>query len=174
MRKFIFGLWASLISLQCGGQHSQPTGMVADKEFDQEIASLVTGEIPFISAEQLYLNASDYVILDARNREEFETSHIPGAVFIGYPSMDRSQIGNLPKDRKIAVYCSVGYRSEKIGKKLREAGFNNVSNVYGSIFEWVNRGYPVVSGEKTPAEEVHTYNRKWSRWITNKKIRKVW
>jgi rhodanese-related sulfurtransferase len=39
----------------------------------------------------------------------------------------------------------VGYRSEKVTEKLQKAGFTQVSNLYGGIFEWVNQGYPIVN-----------------------------
>lgn len=174
MKKWLFGLWASLASLHCGGQQVQPTGLVSDPAFDMEIASLIDGEVPYISVEDLYENRSAYIILDAREKEEFRTSHIPGANYIGYNAIDKDLIGKLPKDRKIAVYCSVGYRSEKIGKRLQAAGFRDVVNVYGSIFEWVNKGYPIVRDDGGPTTKIHTYNRKWSRWITNEKSEKVW
>lgn len=174
MKKWLFGLWASLMSLHCGGQEVQPTGLVADPDFDKEIASLISGEVPYISVEDLYDNPGGFLILDAREKEEYRTSHIPGAVWIGYNSVDQAQLRELPKDRKIAVYCSVGYRSEKIGKKLRDNGFRDVVNVYGSIFEWVNKGYPIVREDGNPAKKIHTYNRKWSRWISNGEVEKVW
>ena len=42
------------------------------------------------------------------------------------------------------MYCSIGKRSEKVTQKLKKAGYNNVSNLYGGIFEWVNQGNEVV------------------------------
>ena len=174
MKKWLIGIWASLASLHCGAQQVQPEGLVADPAFDREIASLISGDVPYISVDTLFNNRTSYIILDAREKEEYMTSHIPGALYIGYQSMDQSAIRDLPKDRKIAVYCSVGYRSEKIGKKLLDAGFKDVVNVYGSIFEWVNKGYPIVHDGDEPTRKIHTYNRKWSRWISNGRLEKVW
>jgi len=42
----------------------------------------------------------------------------------------------------------------------------NVVNVYGGIFEWVNRGHPVVTGDGTETETVHAYSKSWSMWLT--------
>ncbi len=174
MKKWLIGLWASLASLHCGGQQVQPSGLVADPAFDKEIASLIDGEVPYISVEELYDQQSGYIILDAREKEEYRTSHLPGAIYIGYHSLDKAQLRDLPKDGKIAVYCSVGYRSEKIGKRLQDAGYRDVVNVYGSIFEWVNKGYPVIGEDGKQTKKIHTYNKKWSRWVSNEQAVKVW
>ena len=53
-------------------------------------------------------------------------------------------------------------------------GYNNVHNLYGSIFDWVNRGYLVVNSNDEETKEVHTYNRIWSRWVDEKQAKKVW
>jgi predicted sulfurtransferase len=58
----------------------------------------------------------------------------------------------------------VGYRSEKIAKRCQAAGFKQVYNLYGGIFEWVNQGNTVVNADG-PTEQVHTYDKKWSVWL---------
>jgi 3-mercaptopyruvate sulfurtransferase SseA len=63
------------------------------------------------------------------------------------------------------VYCSVGYRSEKVSEQLRQAGYQTVYNLYGGIFEWKNQGHPVVNAEGEPTERVHAYNRSWGVWL---------
>ncbi|MFQ5334631.1 MAG: rhodanese-like domain-containing protein, partial [Flavobacteriales bacterium] len=66
--------------------------------------------------------------------------------------------------REVIVYCSVGYRSEKIAEKLAGMGFGQVFNLYGGIFEWVNRGYPVYD-EHGQTDNVHAYNHNWGLWL---------
>jgi rhodanese-related sulfurtransferase len=69
------------------------------------------------------------------------------------------------KNRLIVVYCSIGVRSEIIGKKLMKHGFTNVYNLYGGLFEWVNKGGSVFhKGIQT--QKVHAYSKKWSRYLT--------
>ena len=72
------------------------------------------------------------------------------------------------------MYCSIGYRSEKVGEELKKMGFKNVYNLYGSIFEWVNQGNEVVDENEKVTEKVHTYNKRWSKWIEDGKAEKVW
>jgi hypothetical protein len=72
------------------------------------------------------------------------------------------------------VYCSIGYRSEKIGEQLQKLGYKNVYNLYGSLFAWVNRGYEVVDINNKSTYTVHGYDAKWAKWITNKRYKKVY
>jgi rhodanese-related sulfurtransferase len=174
MRKILFGIFVSLLSFHCGAQKKSPTGMVQSPAFDAELGSLLSGKVPFISVEELNISQSDFLILDAREKEEFDISHLPGAVHIGYKSMDENLINRIDKNQKVALYCSVGYRSEKVGQKLMKLGFQDVSNVYGSIFEWVNQGYPVYDDKEQPTNKVHTYSKNWGRWVNNDQIEKVW
>jgi len=104
------------------------------------------------------------LILDAREKEEFEVSHIKDARWIGFETFSLRSLQKIPKDRIIILYCSIGARSQEVGKKLREAGFSKVYNLYGGIFHWVNEGYPVYSrGLKT--EKVHAYSTTWGIWL---------
>ena len=80
----------------------------------------------------------------------------------------------VPKDSTVVLYCSIGYRSEKVAEELRERGFTKVYNLYGSIFEWVNQGLPVVDTTGEQTRKVHTYNAKWGRWVDKKQAEKVW
>ena len=114
------------------------------------------------------------VILDARERSEYDVSHLPNAIFIGYNNFGKKMLDSLAKDKPIVVYCSIGYRSEKIGEKLQKLGFTKVYNLYGSIFEWVNQGNVVVDKNGQPTKKVHTYNKNWSRWVEEGKAEKVW
>ncbi len=105
------------------------------------------------------------LFLDTRAYQEFKVSHIPQARWVGYEDFTLQRVSNVPKNTPIVVYCSVGVRSEKVGKKMLDAGFTNVRNLYGSIFEWVNQGYPIVNMEGEPTNKVHAYSRAWGMWL---------
>ncbi len=145
---------------------------VADKSFDKRLKELLTFDIPQIDVKEAHTKFGAVIFLDAREEEEYNVSHIPNAIHIGYKKFDEEAVVHLPKDSSLVVYCSVGYRSEKIGNRLEEMGFTNVRNLYGSIFEWVNNGYEVVD-KSGPVRKVHTYNKKWSRWVKNADVKKV-
>ena len=125
--------------------------------------------IPYISAEELgmFQNTKQLIILDAREKVEFDVSHIPSAIYIGSKdfSSDDKELQKLNKNTELIVYCSLGIRSEKIAEKLEQMGFHNVKNLYGGIFEWKNKGFQVVDSTGNKTENVHAYSKQWSKWL---------
>lgn len=110
------------------------------------------------------------LLLDAREVSEYQVSHLSGARQVGYDKFDISVLKDVSKDRDIVVYCSVGYRSEKIAERLVEGGYTRVSNLYGGIFEWVNQGNEVVDMSEKKTDRVHAYSSSWGVWL-NKGIK---
>ena len=145
-----------------------------DAVFDKKVSSTIDFSVPVMGVEELNQKIEQVHLFDTRKKEEFNISHIPGAKYLGYKDFDQKRLGNLPKDTPIVLYCSIGYRSEKIGERLVELGYTNVYNLYGSIFDWVNRGLEVVDQHDQPTQKVHTYNRNWSKWVDESKAQKVW
>lgn len=139
------------------------SGCAQDETFDQMFQRLTEGSVNIVMPEELEGDTA-ITILDARELNEFQVSHIPGARLVGYDDFEISTVNDLPKDAPIVVYCSVGYRSEKIAEKLISNGFTNVSNLYGGIFYWVNTDHQVVD-HKGRTSNVHAYNQRWGRWL---------
>ena len=141
----------------------------AQKSLDKLLKTHNSHSIPYISIEELrMLQLNDSVmILDAREPKEFEMSHLKSSIHVGFDNFysEEKQLQKINKDTQIIVYCSVGIRSEKIGEKLKKAGFTNVKNLYGGIFEWKNRGYPVIDSTGTETENVHAFSKQWSKWL---------
>lgn len=103
-------------------------------------------KVPRIDPRQLATWLSDAkreqpVLLDVRTKTEFEVSHLHGAQQIDPGS--KAEAISLPRTKPIVTYCSVGYRSGAFAENLRAAGYQNVQNLSGSIFEWANEGFPV-------------------------------
>jgi rhodanese-related sulfurtransferase len=109
------------------------------------LSTLLTHDVPEITVAAASQAADKAVFLDAREPAEYDVSHIAGAVPVGYDHFDLSEVKDIPKDQEIIVYCSVGYRSEKVSEQLLAAGYQKVTNLYGGIFEWKNQGHPVVN-----------------------------
>ncbi len=81
-----------------------------------------------------------------------------------YDKPNLEALAKIPKSASIIVYCSIGYRSERVGEQLQEAGFTNVQNLYGGLFQWVNEEKPVFNAQgKT--QQVHAYSRSWGIWL---------
>ncbi len=116
--------------------------------------------IPYITVAEL-VQKENIVLLDSREKIEYETSHIKNAVCVGYDKFKLKKIKKLlPKDKTkpIVVYCSLGIRSEDVAEKLKEAGYTNVYNLYGGIFEWKNQNQTVIDTNGQTTENVHTFN----------------
>ncbi len=147
---------------------------VSNEKFDAELKRLLSFSVPVIGIDALQRLQDRAVLLDARARTEFETSHLPGARYVGYETFALDAVSDLPRDTTIVVYCSVGYRSERIAEKLKEAGFEKVYNLYGGIFEWANQNLPLHDSAGNPTRYIHTYDKRWSKWVSNPEFKKIW
>jgi rhodanese-related sulfurtransferase len=132
--------------------------------FDAMVRVLLSHSVPELSVDAK-TDVSTFVILDTREKSEFEVSHVRGAIWVGYDDFEIRRISHLPKVSRILLYCSVGYRSEKVAEKLRIAGYRNVTNMVGGIFAWVNSGRRVVDSKGAPTRRVHGYSRAWGVWV---------
>ncbi|MDT8306895.1 MAG: rhodanese-like domain-containing protein [Anaerolineae bacterium] len=81
-------------------------------------------------------------ILDVRSEQEWNQGHIPGAVHIPVHELDE-RLGELDRNRPLAVYCGSGYRASIAASLLMRNGFEKVANVPGSISGWKGAGYPL-------------------------------
>ncbi len=133
------------------------------------VKTVLSGGVDTISSARLntLIKSRSAVVLDSREREEYTVSHIATARWVGYESFARSAVDDLSKNDTIVVTCAIGKRSEDIGLKLKEAGFNKVFNHFGGIFDWVNNGYPVVNERDEHVFYVHPYSSFWGIWINN-------
>lgn len=106
------------------------------------------------------------VLLDVRTPEEWNVSHLPGARRVEPNASAESAAAGLAKGTPIVTYCAVGYRSGEMAERLRAAGFTNVRNLEGSIFQWANEHRPLVRGDQR-ASQVHPYNSFWGRLVND-------
>ena len=72
------------------------------------------------------------VLLDVRNLNEFETSHVRGALHIPVDEL-RFRLDEVPRDALILTHCRSGFRSHLALRILRENGWKNVRNVTGGF-----------------------------------------
>lgn len=131
--------------------------------FKTLLEGLYDDRFPLINPSQIS-NLNNYQILDAREKVEYDVSHLPAAKWVGYDTFDLKNVADLDKSQPVLVYCTVGARSQEIGKKLQSAGFSRVYNLYGGIIHWVNEDNPVVVNGK-PTQKVHTYSKSWGIWL---------
>ncbi len=110
------------------------------------------------------LNKNEVVIFDVREQEEFEVSHLQGAIRVP-PNMSPanfiSTFGEQSKGKTLVFYCSVGRRSSELASgiqsKLSVAEQARVYNLEGGIFRWHNDRRGLVSGTQV-SDFVHPYS----------------
>lgn len=143
----------------------KPNAQTNSRAYKVMLEGMYKHTVPTISCSELKKGQNEVVLLDTRAKREYEVSHLPEARWVGYEEFDLKKVENLPKNTHIVVYCTVGVRSERVGEKLKAAGYQNVRNLYGSIFEWVNQDNPVVDNQGKPTQKVHAYSRTWGVWL---------
>ena len=142
---------------------AQTEPAMKQKAFEMMVGTLLSHSVAEVKVSDVQL--SGVIVLDAREQKEFDVSHLPRAQWVGYDDFDLSRVALIPKDAPVMVYCSVGYRSEKIAERLIKAGFTHVTNLYGGIFAWSNAGHQVVDSTDLATNRIHGYSRTWGIWL---------
>jgi len=90
---------------------------------------------------KLRLEKNEFLVVDVREPSEWKEGYIEGVerIFFGHLA---GKAGSLPRDKPVAVICSVGNRSSIGASILKKAGFAEVYNVLGGMTAWINLGYP--------------------------------
>lgn len=92
-------------------------------------------------AEEL-AGAEPPVLLDIRGPREWATKHIPGSVNIPLNHL-QERIGEIPRDRRLAVHCAGGYRSSIAASILHQYGMTNLIEMAGGLAAWDAAKLPV-------------------------------
>ena len=87
---------------------------------------------------------TDIVRLDVRTAEEYADGHIANTlnIYVLKSDFEQKAVGELPKERTIAVNCRSGKRSKNAAKILVKNGFKVIELDEG-YNGWVNKGLPV-------------------------------
>ena len=88
---------------------------------------------------------SDYILVDVRTAEEYESGHIQDAVnFDFYSESFQNDILTLDKSSSIILYCRTQNRSTKTANYLKENGYKQITVIVGGITSWVKNGNDLV------------------------------
>jgi NADPH-dependent 2,4-dienoyl-CoA reductase/sulfur reductase-like enzyme/peroxiredoxin family protein/rhodanese-related sulfurtransferase/TusA-related sulfurtransferase len=102
------------------------------------IAGMVAGNIldgttKIVTWRDIAKNHSENIfLLDVRTKNEFELGSIEGAVNFPLDEL-RNHIGEIPRDKKIIVFCGVGLRAHVACRILTQHGFSEVYNLSGGL-----------------------------------------
>ena len=105
-----------------------------------------SSEINVISDTQfIEIQETDYVLVDVRTVEEYESGHIQDAVnFDFYSESFQKEILSFDKNSSIILYCRTQNRSTKTANYLKENGYKEITVLAGGITTWVKNGNDLV------------------------------
>ena len=138
MKNFLLTLFLILFS----------TGLVSCKQPAPDITAItnLTAKEGFDLIKE-NKNNPDFIILDVRTPEEFNSGHIEKAVNIDYNAANfKEEVGKLDKNKTYALYCGSGRRAVATSDIMGELGFVNIYE-FGGVKQWMDAGYKL-----TPVE----------------------
>ena len=107
---------------------------------DFEISATDTAELMKAAREG---NRSDFVLLDVRERVEYQTACVDGSLLIPMGEIP-SRLQELDPDAHIVTICHSGIRSMNVAVWLRDQGFDRVQSMRGGIDAWSRTIDPTV------------------------------
>lgn len=94
----------------------------------------------------LLINRSNGVVLDIRDKKEFDKGHIVNALNIPLPKLsERLRELEKHKDSPVIVVCQMGQQSPEAVRILTQAGFTHVVRMAGGMAEWRAQSLPLVT-----------------------------
>jgi glyoxylase-like metal-dependent hydrolase (beta-lactamase superfamily II)/rhodanese-related sulfurtransferase len=128
------------------------TNMSGGKTVAQMLSD-AAASVPFMSMAQLKANIEncreDMIVLDVRERDAYESGHVPGAFHLPRGQLEL-RVNEELKDptRRILVCCEFGRISTLATATLRSMGFLGAVALDGGIKAWREAGYPLKLGKE--------------------------
>ena len=97
-------------------------------------------------AAELLASQEAPLAIDVRTPREREQKQIAGTLSIPLNHLTEN-LGKIPRDRALLVYCAGGYRSSIAASLLQRGGFDRVSEIAGGIVGWEAANLPVQNAQ---------------------------
>jgi NADPH-dependent 2,4-dienoyl-CoA reductase/sulfur reductase-like enzyme/peroxiredoxin family protein/rhodanese-related sulfurtransferase/TusA-related sulfurtransferase len=98
--------------------------------------NIVTGRVKVCSWRDIEKTSQrDTLLVDVRTADEFALGTIHSAVNIPVDEI-RERISEIPRDKRVIVFCGIGLRGYVACRILSQHGFGNVENLSGGIKTW--------------------------------------
>ncbi|MEM6674800.1 MAG: rhodanese-like domain-containing protein, partial [Planctomycetota bacterium] len=115
-------------------------GMAALRDRPELVAS---GErVSAVELQEALTKEDGLLLLDVRTPSEWEGGHVEGSLNIPLAELT-ARMGEVPRDRALAVMCQSGYRSSLASSLLGREGIEGVVDAVGGIAAWGASGLPV-------------------------------
>ena len=133
----IFGMagicFVSCMNAKSNGKTVLNNSKIAVNEMQQERKMASFKSVSMAEGLSLMKADKDFVLLDVRRPDEYNTGHIPGAVQLTNETFTEMDAAKVIKDKSqnVYVYCRSGRRSKESSKKLVDFGYENVIEIGG-------------------------------------------
>ncbi len=88
-------------------------------------------------------SSPDAVIVDVREKDEFDEAHIPDAVHMSRGMLEFEIEDQFPdRNTPIICHCGGGGRSALAAETLQKMGYKNVRSMAGGFKAWKTAGLP--------------------------------
>ena len=136
-------IWIIAFSfMTCATQNMGGTVRTSDQLVKEAKASIK--EVSVDDVKKMIDNKEKIIILDVRDKDEFETGHIPGAINLSRGMLEFKISTLIPdKNAMIIVYCGIDLRGPLATKTLNEFGYKNAVNINGGLKAWKAAGYSI-------------------------------
>lgn len=93
----------------------------------------------------MLINRSDAIVVDVRDKKEFESGHIVDSIHIPLAKLHQ-RVTELKKyqDKPVIVVCKLGQHSGDAAKKIQAAGHEQVFKLSGGVTEWKAQSMPLI------------------------------
>ena len=100
------------------------------------------------------------VLIDIRERDEYEQGYIPHAEWIPRGFLEMKIEDLVPeRGREVILYCAGGNRSALAARSLQELGYTNVASMAGGFRAWKQAGHAFDRPRTMTAEQIKRYSR---------------
>ena len=127
------------------------------------VNAYTSDKVASIQKEEVLINSD--IILDTRTKQEYEVSHLPNAIWVG-EEFELEDTVYFEPNKRIVVYCSIGWRSENYALNILAHQNVEVKNLYGGIIEWSNNKGDLIDQQGNTTNKTHPYSWFWGLWIT--------
>jgi molybdopterin/thiamine biosynthesis adenylyltransferase/rhodanese-related sulfurtransferase len=93
------------------------------------------------AAEAVALARDGYLVIDVRERSEWDAGHVAGATLLPLGEVaERIAEVSPDRDAPLLLHCAVGGRSARAAARLVQLGYTNVANLKAPIGHWKEQG----------------------------------
>src|SRR5579883_3577044 len=126
----------------------------------QQVPEWTPSQVKQALDQQSGSDEQEIVLVDVREKHEWNEGHIPGAVHVPRGFLELQIEEAVPdKSKTVVLYCAGGVRSLMAGKTLKQMGYRNAISMSGGFGQWKNNGLPFVQPRVLSESQSKRYSR---------------